>query len=163
MKMNRRGVSPLIATILLVAIVIVIAFIVFWWYGDLIGKQLDKSKVDLEVVCIEDLDYSIGAVNCTSSTVPDNRVISFSVENTGSVRIGNFKVDGEGNTGNSFTKDIAHVVQPGVTDKVSFDLIVTGTNGIGKSIEFDVTPMVYGGGKTRYCGEKVQKVNVQCI
>jgi len=162
MNMSKKGVSPLVATILLVAMVIVIALLIFWWYGDLIGKQLDKSKIDLETVCVEDLDYSVTEIDCKDVSGEDDRIVSFFVRNSGTVRIGSFKIDGSGNTGNTFTQDVGLAIAPGVKNKVSFEIKVTGTDGVGKSLEFDVTPMVYGNGKTRYCSEKVQRVSVEC-
>nr|MBA4404847.1 hypothetical protein [Nanoarchaeum sp.] len=164
MNMSKKGVSPLVATILLVAMVIVIALLIFWWYGDIIGKQLEKSKIDLETVCVEDLDYSVTEIDCrdVSGGAGDDRIISFYVRNSGTTRIGSFKIDISGNTGNSITEDVGLAIAPGVKNKVSFEVPVIGVDGIGKSLEMDVTPMVYGNGKTRYCSEKVQKLSVQC-
>ncbi|MBS3172366.1 hypothetical protein J4438_02190 [Candidatus Woesearchaeota archaeon] len=156
--MNKKAVSPLVATILLVAITIVIAFLVFWWYGDLIGKQLEKSKVDLEKVCVNDLDYSVSSPECTGND-PTKKIVSFFVQNSGSVKIGGFKVDGFGNTGNTFTEEIPYAIFPGINNKVSFEV---DTQDVGKNLEFDIVPMVYGGGKTRYCSEKAQKANIVC-
>ena len=63
--MKKRGISPLIATILLVGLVIVIALIVFNWLSSLAQYKLDEtgetidiysSNLDFDFECTNDLD-----------------------------------------------------------------------------------------------------------
>ncbi|MBT4630788.1 hypothetical protein HOC06_01015, partial [Candidatus Woesearchaeota archaeon] len=40
--MKKRGVSPLVATVILVAIVIIIALLLWFWYNNFLEEQRDK-------------------------------------------------------------------------------------------------------------------------
>lgn len=50
-SMNRRGVSPVIATVLLVLVAIVLASIIFVWAKSFIGEKAQKSGEPLEASC----------------------------------------------------------------------------------------------------------------
>lgn len=57
-KLNKRGVSPVIATILLVAMVIVLALIVFLWFRGLTKEAITKfDGENIENVC-DDVSFS---------------------------------------------------------------------------------------------------------
>jgi len=51
--LNRKGVSPVIATVLLIAIVIVIALIIFLWFRGLAQDTIIKFDKNIELVCSE--------------------------------------------------------------------------------------------------------------
>jgi len=60
---KKRGVSPVVATVLLVAIVIVIALIIFLWFKELKGETCTKFDQNIELSCgnVEFLgDYNNG-------------------------------------------------------------------------------------------------------
>jgi len=40
---NKKGISPLIATILLIALVIAIALIVWFWYAEFLKQEIEKG------------------------------------------------------------------------------------------------------------------------
>ena len=54
---SRKGVSPVIATVLLVAFVIVIALIIFLWFKSTFNPSLEKFGKNIELVC-EDVKFS---------------------------------------------------------------------------------------------------------
>jgi len=66
MKNKKRGLSPVIATMLLVAIVIVIALIVFFWFKSITEEAITKfDGKNIRLVCEEvsfDADYDGGQV-----------------------------------------------------------------------------------------------------
>lgn len=66
MKHQKRGLSPVIATMLLVAIVIVIALIVFLWFRSITEEAITKfDGKNIRIVCEEvsfDADYDGGQV-----------------------------------------------------------------------------------------------------
>lgn len=66
MKNKKRGLSPVIATMLLVAIVIVIALIVFLWFRSITEEAITKfDGQNIRIVCEEvsfDADYDAGQV-----------------------------------------------------------------------------------------------------
>ena len=51
--MGKNGVSPVIATVLLVAMVIVIALIIFLWFRGLQGEVITKFGQNIELTCSE--------------------------------------------------------------------------------------------------------------
>jgi flagellin-like protein len=51
--MEKRGVSPVIATVLLVVIVVVLILIIFIWARGIIGEVVQKQDRNIEQVCGE--------------------------------------------------------------------------------------------------------------
>ncbi len=90
LKSGERGVSPVVATILLIAIVIVIALIVFLWLRGLTKESVQKFNKNVELACAD--------VSFSADYFATDQVISLS--NDGNVPIKNFFVKkiGAGNT-----------------------------------------------------------------
>lgn len=68
-KRDVRGISPVVATILLVAIVIVVALIVFLWFRGIVGDYGEKFGKNIELVCddvVFDASYSGGNLFITN-------------------------------------------------------------------------------------------------
>src|SRR3989344_3356293 len=58
---RKKGVSPIVATVLLVALVIVTALIIFLWFRGFVGESVTKFGKNIELVCDEvkfDASYS---------------------------------------------------------------------------------------------------------
>ncbi len=73
MNIGKKGVSPVIATVLLIAIVVVLAVIVFLWIRGFIGevgqKSVHGSILSADQACVEvDLDvlYTAGKLEITN-------------------------------------------------------------------------------------------------
>lgn len=77
---NKKGVSPVIATVLLVAMVIVIGLIVFLWFRGLNEDAITKLGKNVELVC-GDVSFSA-----------DYDSSSLSIENDGTVNIFNMNI-----------------------------------------------------------------------
>lgn len=88
MKKNKRGVSPVIATILLVAIVIVIALIVFMWFRSISEEAITKfDGTNVKLVCEEvsfDASYSEGFVYISNTGNVPVYKIKAKIESEGS-------------------------------------------------------------------------------
>ncbi len=81
---SRRGVTPVIATTLLIAIVIVLAGIVFVWAQGFVGEALQKNDEPIERSCERvGIDASIGQ---------DASGYFIDVHNNGNVPIAGFKL-----------------------------------------------------------------------
>jgi len=50
---NKRGVSPIIATVLLISIVVVLALIIFLWARGFVTETISKNGVPADQVCDE--------------------------------------------------------------------------------------------------------------
>lgn len=80
---SRKGVSPVVATVLLIVIVIVIGLIIFLWFRSLTQEAVTKFEgTNVELVC-DDVEF---IVDYTSSTT------TISISNIGNVPIYNFNV-----------------------------------------------------------------------
>ena len=156
---NKKGVSPLVASILLVAIVIVIAFLVFWWYGDYVAENLDKSGITADQACMQDVGFSITNVNCLHNSSDTNKLVYFDLENTGDIGLSAFKVSIDGNLADD-VKSISQEVREGVTSKLSFEY---DFDVVGNTLTTDIVPLIWAGGGTKYCKDKTQTINVVCL
>ena len=63
---NKRGLSPVVATALLIAIIIILGIIVFLWFRNLKGETITKfGETNVELICEEvsfDASYSSGKI-----------------------------------------------------------------------------------------------------
>ena len=82
MRIRKRAVSPVIATVLLIAIVVVIALIVFLWLRNLTKEAAEKFNENVELVC-QKVSFSADYFN-------SGEVISLS--NDGNIAIKDFLV-----------------------------------------------------------------------
>ena len=69
--MKRKGVSPVIATVLLISIVVVIAVIIFIWFNQMTQESITKfGGVNVELVCEDvnfDASYNYGTLNIVNN------------------------------------------------------------------------------------------------
>lgn len=49
--MKKRGVSPIVSTVLLILIVIILALIIFFWARSFVGEKIEKFDKPIEDVC----------------------------------------------------------------------------------------------------------------
>ncbi|MEK6906673.1 MAG: archaellin/type IV pilin N-terminal domain-containing protein [Nanoarchaeota archaeon] len=90
---KKKGVSPIIATVLLIAMVIVIGLIIFLWFRGMVEESVTKFGKNVELVCA-DVEFD--------STYSDS---TLSISNTGNVPLFGMKIEiSEG--GNYETKSI---------------------------------------------------------
>ena len=57
--MKKRGVSPIIATVLLIAIVVILAVIIFLWAKGFVGERAEKFGSAIELSC-DDTNFEVG-------------------------------------------------------------------------------------------------------
>lgn len=91
MVLNKRGISPVVATVLLISLAIMLAMIVLLWARGFFTEQIEKNGKNIENVCkeakIEVLyDNTLGA----------NNNLKMRVKNTGSIIIGAVEIREEG-------------------------------------------------------------------
>lgn len=145
---NIKGLSPVVATVLLIAMTIVIALIVFLWFRGLTEEQITKfGGTNIQLVC-EDVYFE-------AEYIPN----TLSILNSGNIPIYDFKVKvvGDGSFSTSDLKDLS------AEWSSSYE---TGLNqGMGFSDEISFTgeqivliPVLIGntdkGKKTYVCDEK---------
>ena len=86
--LNKKGISPLIATILLVALVIAIALIVWFWYANFLQQEIEKTGKEAlaEGECVLDVAFKIDSASCFGNDILLN------IRNEGTVDIQDFRV-----------------------------------------------------------------------
>ncbi len=65
MNFNKRGISPVIATVLLIAMVIIIGLVIFLWFRGVMVDYGEKFGKNIELVCADvdfDASYSEGVL-----------------------------------------------------------------------------------------------------
>lgn len=149
---NKRGISPLVATALLIAIVIVIALLIFFWYKDVLKKQQEKEQLTAALICAQKIEFELKDVACALDVNPTAAV--FKVTNTGSRNIDKFMVIVKSDSGNVLAS-----VQTGtgVRYPETEQLSVEVPNLIaGSIIELEAIPMIVHERKATECTEKAQ-------
>jgi len=142
--MDKRGVSPVIATIILVGIVVALGLVIFAWFRGFVKEEGTKFGKNVQLVC-EDVRF--GASYNDADGV-------LSIVNNGNVPIYSLKVKLEG-TGSYETKDITDLApawpDTGLLQGGSFNTgdIRSQISGKDKMI---VTPVLAG---TSGSGERI--------
>jgi len=70
--MKKRGISPVIATVLLIAMVVVVALIIFIWFRGMVGESATKFGKNIELVC-EDVEFDASFSSSTDTLSIVNR------------------------------------------------------------------------------------------
>ena len=114
MKKRHKAVSPVVATVLLIAVVVVIALIVFLWLRGLVKESGEKFGKNIELVCEE--------VVFSADYFPSDGMIS--VSNDGNVPIKNFLIK---------------KIKPGDTNTEKTSLDGGLPKGQARNIEIEIT------------------------
>ena len=140
-KMNKRGISPLIATVLLVVIAIALSGIVFAWVKSLVTENVEKMGAPIETTC-----QSI-AFDATISRTADGVMIN--VNNQGNIPLYgiNVKMWVGGKSYSIFKKPSPQgsVIAGGGTGEIEVLNDDKFLIPIG-SIKFELTPVIMGRG-----------------
>src|SRR3989338_2821478 len=89
MYKNKRGVSPIVATVLLVLLALVLALIIFLWAKSWLGEKVQKDLGE-GMILAEEACKSVGFKAEATKIMPDN--IEVAVENTRNVPIYGIKI-----------------------------------------------------------------------
>ena len=134
--MNKKGISPLIATVLIIGFVIVLAALVMQWGGDLFKNVQDETSKtsDFKITCsskLTGLEVSIKDGKVVVDNKNDQDIAGFKVRS--------YKVDGTVNSDDKDEELLAYEINP--------DLGV-GLNGVS---EVGIFPKVDVQGEVKTC------------
>ena len=116
---DRKGISQLIATVLLIAMVVVIAAIIFLWVRGFVTEQIEKFGKPVEQVCDEiKFDATLNKIGDT---------FTLYIFNGGNVPIGDFQVKTYDSAGNSHVLNLGGSVGEGSSQVFSLSGIEGGT------------------------------------
>lgn len=138
---KKRGLSPVVTSVLLVALVIVITSVVFLWFRGMVEEGVTKFGKNIKLVC-DDVDFeasysSSGMINIVNiGNVPIFRVNirmseggSYQTKNIEDISGTNWPQGGL-NQGGTFSANIGSEV--GSSDKIIILPILIGTSDKGK-------------------------------
>ena len=114
--LKKRGLSPVIATGMLIALVLVLAAIVFLWAKSFIAEQIEKQGQPVQSIC-KDVDFyyelfpSLGSAN-----------VELDVKNKGNVPIYDFEVKQITESGDSVTSEFGIALNPGQATRQELSL-----------------------------------------
>ncbi|MBT4334281.1 hypothetical protein HOD61_00495 [archaeon] len=148
-RSEKKAISPLLATVMLIAFVLVLAILVWFWYSGVIGDYTEKSGIGGDQICAQDVSFIISSA-CNNA---DSVIIG--VENPGRTHIISFKVVINGDTVE--TKETSTGVQMGVTAQISATYNATA---MGTVQTVKLIPMIFSQGYTTECTENIQTANV---
>jgi flagellin-like protein len=83
---NKRGLSPVVATVLLVALVLVLASIIFLWARGFLGEQIEKGGKPAMELCKE-MKFDVELISTSTSGVYTVQIV-----NRGNYAIYNFLI-----------------------------------------------------------------------
>ena len=144
-KMKKKGISPIISTVLLVAFVIVLVFLVFSWIRGGITEpamQQAEEKVASQLDC---LSTNVDLASACVSANPNPTTVSLNVDNQGDTNIDGLTIrliDGEGDVGTVDYNAASDVPPLGRILSKSSAQTISGT--IAEVVKIEVYPKVGG-------------------
>ena len=156
---DKKGISPVIATVMLIALVIVIALLIWVWYGNFYKEWLEKENYDLDYACVQDVSFTLSDVQCLDDIQMGDKKISFSVENKGGIDIKGFKVIYSNDIVSNFVNTMAGVNQAVVN---SLSINPEGDELAGLELELTIIPIIGSGIETKLCDLKTQYATISC-
>ena len=131
----KRGISPVIATVLLIAMVVVIALIIFTWFRGMVGESVTKFGKNIKLVCDDvafDASYSSGTLSIVNTGNVPIFKMNMKLSEAGGHSTEEIEIDSEGvglNQGGTFSESIS--IGSGV-QKITLIPILVGASDRGK-------------------------------
>lgn len=133
--MKKKGISPVIATVLLIAMVVVIGVIIFLWFKGMTEEVITKFEKNIELVCddvVFDASYYDGMLSISNDgNVPiyGMKIKTYGEKSYNTVNLDSFQGLNQGGT---FSGDISSEV--GSSNNIVLIPILLGTSDEGKKI-----------------------------
>jgi flagellin-like protein len=126
-KEDKKGLSPVIATVLLVAIALVLAVIIFLWALSFIGESITKDGSAIELAC----EHVVFEAEASSTTID--------VVNRGNVPIYGLEIRQAGNVGGEVLQfeRLPHTIRNGETESIP----ISSLSGVDEIL---VVPVLLG-------------------
>lgn len=146
--MNKKAISPLIATVLLIGFAVALAAVVMTWGGGFIRSTTESTEIQAEttLMCATKLNFDVKA-DCTN-----NQLI---IDNKGSVGITKLTIKGIDKEGNTIPADTKIIEIP------AYD-IKSIPMALGEIAELSVIATVVSEGKEITCGDAARDITVNC-
>jgi len=155
--MKKRGVSPLVATVILVAIVIIIALLLWFWYNNFLEEQRDKAGIDLAMECSQNTELQIRSSSCIDTT--EGYTITIELANTGDSKLTGF-VFVVNTVSSSVSKESSKVLDSGTSLTYTINIADAEISESPKEVE--VIPIVSKGSEIKHCNEQTAFTSINC-
>lgn len=145
-KINKKGVSPIIATVLLIAFAVALGAVVMNWGKGFVENtaKTTEEKTNLELACQQELQLSVKKISNIPKICYDsgNKYVEVMLENSGTVNITGMQYALFDSTGDSaILKNTTLSVGPGeVTRKVK--IYYNDTTLSGSIVQIEFIPMI---------------------
>lgn len=156
---SKRGLSPVIATVLLIVLVFVLFALIFLWMRGLISEQIEKNEQAIENVC--------PSVVFQADLIREGSNYFLEVINRGSVHVHRLEVKLIDNRGNAelhpFSESDVLIVGVGETLRKDVDLTMSNGNTATEIIVYPILAGTVKGGsvnKPYTCIDMGQTINV---
>ena len=162
--MKKRGVSPLVATVILVAIVIIIALLLWFWYNNFLEEQREKAGIDLTQECAQNTELQVRSSSCIDVVDEESYTITIELANTGSSKLTGF-LFGVDSTYGSVTKESSRVLDPGTslqyTISVDYDELLHNEAPVLPN-QVEIIPIVSKGSEIKHCNDQSAFTTITC-
>ncbi len=148
--MKKRGISPLIATVLLIGFVVIIAASVYLWYGDIVKGEILKrgAMADIEADCASVIDIDVSDADFLSSTDE----VSVTVRNVGAELFHGLRVIVDYPDGNVVLSE-KEMFKPGDEKELTLNCIDCSSMA-GTPNQIEVMPVIVRQGVPGTCSNK---------
>jgi flagellin-like protein len=137
--MKKRGVSPVIATIILIAIVIILAIIIFLWARGFVAEKAQKFGRAVDFSC-QDVNFEAGIAQ-----IPSCSSYNLDIVNRGDVPIYGFEVKDISNPGDVLLKStLTRTITVGQSTTDCLDAGGIEIDGISTADKLLVVPIILG-------------------
>ncbi len=155
--MKKRGVSPLVATVILVAIVIIIALLLWFWYNNFLEEQRSKAQVELTQECVQNTELQVRSASCIENL--GTYTIALDLSNTGSSKITSFifSID---SYSDSVSRGSGKILDPGTS--LDYTLQTNSTELDGAPQEVKIIPVVSKGNHKKNCEDQTAFTTINC-
>jgi len=142
MKLNKKAVSPLIATVLLIAFAVALGAVVMNWgrsYVETTAEYAERGS-DIQILCSRDINLKTDDV-CYDT---DDDTIEFTLENAGTIDIDGLMVTVRGNESINTTELENATLKIAFVKKfnITYDINNDGIEGFGEIEEVKIVPMI---------------------
>lgn len=140
---SKKGISPVIATVLLIAMVIVIALIIFLWFKGITEETITKfGQKNIKLVCRDvkfDASYSGGVLSISNTGTVPLYSMKLKISSGGSYITKDLKEELPSdwpelglNQGASFSADISNIEKVQTADEITLIPVLVGTSKEGE-------------------------------
>ena len=157
-NINKKGVSPLIATVLLISLVIILIVTIVFWVKGFVNERISKegALADAELKCTEiNLDIKDIRVDSADGIVK----LMVTLQNAGSEDIAGIIFKIEDPSGNSNLVTVESIIRPFETFSQSITDVTVGS-GYTITLIPNVRPEGAGAPLVPCSGDKVKKVTL---